>query len=760
MMRGSGVVGGATLVSSNAGRAARTSECIGVYMDEDTGLFVAEIHNQRTRTTDVLGDDFPTKFAADLAYNTRAAEFAGPLNAESGTTKPAVHFASGVGCEGCGKHFDTAHGLVMHKRLTQCGCAKGAGRASPKDPSPSSGSASGAHHSASGSAKPNISASSKPSISTKASTKTSTKTKASTSSKATTSTEASAEASTEASASPSPSTDASTRRASSHRRSREKTWKGGPIHSGIGKPLAIVFAAGEEVTVVGWQTYGTYMVKRIFVKAGEQVAVLRHATDPSADEAEVSVTLLEKAAVDGGSDRARQETAHAKASSSSGSSSSSTTTTITSSSDTSSTTGKSTSINRTSLRTAARTVASSATCVGASASVGIDAAAATHPIQLSPVAPVAARPARIAPSAASTSQARVRGSTPGDNEMWRHKNRKSPFLNVYWSKTSANWKYEVSVGRDRPRITGQGFQDEEECARARDTVAREQNYPTDKLNFPSPSDGPSDGAPNGAAPNGSPNGSINSSVNGSISDLAAGTHLVGRKVRKAFEGLYYDGTVTSAEVGGSDGALLYQIMYADGDQEDMEEEELVSVIVPSPGSPNGPTGPVNGTNGTNGSTPMVAVANGSAYGPHAPSISPRVSNQPEDAKGEGSDKGKGKNKGKGKGKGKARGDGKGMSKGKAKGKAKGKDNGKGKDRSKSNATGEEWQQGVEFEEGWAAMSSDTDGQRGAAEEDEMDEGEMGEYKHNYDYEDLGRKRTRSNSELTGRIFEEEGKGLI
>ena len=58
-------------------------------------------------------------------------------------------------------------------------------------------------------------------------------------------------------------------------------------------------------------------------------------------------------------------------------------------------------------------------------------------------------------------------------------------MNVYWNSSTSKWRYDLdgrsTTGR---RYHKSGFLDDEECARARDAIAR-QFYPHLKLNFPS-----------------------------------------------------------------------------------------------------------------------------------------------------------------------------------------------------------------------------------------------------------------------------------
>lgn len=58
----------------------------------------------------------------------------------------------------------------------------------------------------------------------------------------------------------------------------------------------------------------------------------------------------------------------------------------------------------------------------------------------------------------------------------------------------------------------------------------------------------------------------------------AGTNVIGRKVRKQFEGDFYDGEVRDVQGDGDD--LLYSVLYTDGDQEQVDGAELASILMP------------------------------------------------------------------------------------------------------------------------------------------------------------------------------------
>lgn len=60
--------------------------------------------------------------------------------------------------------------------------------------------------------------------------------------------------------------------------------------------------------------------------------------------------------------------------------------------------------------------------------------------------------------------------------------------------------------------------------------------------------------------------------------MDVGTDVVGRKVRKAFEGAMYDGEVKAVSEEG--GELQYAILYTDGDEEDIDGAELAGILVP------------------------------------------------------------------------------------------------------------------------------------------------------------------------------------
>ena len=81
----------------------------------------------------------------------------------------------------------------------------------------------------------------------------------------------------------------------------------------------------------------------------------------------------------------------------------------------------------------------------------------------------------------------------------------------------------------------------------------------------------------------SPFSKVSQSVESLLLGIEPASEFIGRKVKKAFEGVFYFGVVEETFVeADEDGraTTLYIVRYADGDEEDYNEDELRSMLLP------------------------------------------------------------------------------------------------------------------------------------------------------------------------------------